>query len=137
MREPWVVPWELLGLGAGEAAPSRVRVRLTAKDELRARLCGMVCDGGTFDVEDDGFATPVRGGLFDEDIFGPLPRLSSGSVDRSAFDGPRLPQLREFGDLPLDTPVLNPWVRRFGLARITEATALTPDEVESVLLEVE
>lgn len=133
MREPWVIPWELLGLRAGEAAPSRVRVRLMAGGELRARLCGMVFDGGTFDVEDDGFATPVRSGLFDEETFGPLPRLPSGSVDLSAFDGPRLPQLREFGDLPLDTPVLNPWVRRFGLARVTEATALSADEVKSVL----
>lgn len=133
MREPWVVPWELLGLRAGEAAPSRVRVRLMTEAELEAKVCGAVQDGGTFDVEDDGFATPVRLGLFDEDTFGPLPRLPSGSVDLSAFDGPRLPQLREFGDLPLDTPVVNPWMRRFGLARITQATALTADEVESVL----
>ncbi|MDP3238723.1 MAG: suppressor of fused domain protein [Myxococcales bacterium] len=133
MREPWVVPWELLGLRAGEAGPSRVRVRLMEEAELEAKVCGAVQDGGTFDVEDDGFATPVRRGLFDEDTFGPLPRLPSGSVDLSAFDGPRLPQLREFGDLPLDAPVLNPWVHRFALDRVAEQTGLTPAEVTSVL----
>ena len=127
MSEPRVVvPWTELGLVSGQAPPQRFVVVCARPSEHATFLGGIVTEPGTFDMptEDEPFderrLVVAGGGLFDEGIFGALPRRDDGSL---VLDRPEerqhvydRPQAKTFGTIVLPEPIRSPWEKRLGVS---------------------
>ena len=134
--DTWRLPWELLGLPVGAAAPRHVAVRIAPPDALLAERGGLVLGPEAFVKLADGRIEPVRGGLYDEDVFGPIPRATDGGADLSAFDAKtfaRRPQIRRPGEILLEAPVLSPWLRRHALDRVAAQAGAPLEVIEGLL----
>ncbi|MFO0554089.1 MAG: hypothetical protein U0271_37255 [Polyangiaceae bacterium] len=121
-----VIPFSVLGLEAGAAAPQRFQVRVSTQRDLDRILGGVVRFGETFDYDTSEDDNPnlahrpargtVAGGLFCERIFGPLPRDVDPlrALDPEAKQHPALrPQAGLFGAVALPVPVRSTWHARF------------------------
>lgn len=114
--EPRIIPWAALGVVAGGAggasAPASFAVRLAGGDTLDAIAGGLLIASQETELSGDRGAT---GGLFDEQIFGPLRRDARGvpRLERWADEEPRdRPQATRFGRLALPHAVVHPWAVR-------------------------
>ncbi|AKV00365.1 hypothetical protein AKJ09_07028 [Labilithrix luteola] len=112
-----VLSWAALGLPTEAQPPRRFVVCLAGTADIAHVTGGMVFESQSFVWDEvDGEQQPPRdaedGGLFDERVFGALPRTAEGhlaldaSFDRHPCDRP---QGRLFGTLMLPLPVASPW----------------------------
>jgi hypothetical protein len=110
---------ELARLDPTPRAPVSFEVHVVGDEATDALACGRVDPGQYARFGEDG--EPAPGGLFDEQVFGPLLRDEAGKPRLEPTRGVpacRKPQGTRFGALELPFAVPHPWTRAAILRRI-------------------
>jgi hypothetical protein len=108
------IPWSALGWPSDLPEPTRVAACWMSDDDLAHAVGGSVTIGADFELSGDDPYLPVAGGIFDEDVFGPLKRTPDGRralPDLNATPVMARPQSRRFGVVELPEAVESPWTR--------------------------
>lgn len=98
--------------------PKRVGFLLADDETIRQWAAGVVDNGHAFEVDDGGPTEAYLAGLYDEAVFGDLPRTKDHHVDLAPFEDAKLkarPQLVRSACLELGAPIAHPVARLAGV----------------------
>ncbi len=136
----WRVPFTDLGLPADAPLPLRAAIVIADDDYVRGGAALCVQSAQSFELDgdrdDDVPIETIEGGLFDERIFGPLPRTTDDAIDLSAYFDPnaaKRPQLRRLAAIDLPASILHPLYRRRARGEIVDATGLDEATIAAIL----